>query len=126
MSNINIPPFSYDDLGKTPKKYVCTDCKVSGMRLFRPYGYADEILCRKCCLIREIKKGKNIFDDLFIMSNGPWGTSGDWRAAVPDECGDEWWSNVPERGIKWFDSLPDTVIYPAGRMVPYDSVKEFK
>lgn len=126
MTSVKVPAFKYADLGKTPPKYVCKDCKVDQIRLFRPYGYADELLCRKCCLIREIKKGRNIFDEYMSMSNGPWGTTGDWRAAVPCEDGDGWWSNVPEAGCKWFDSLPDTVIYPAGRMVPYDSVKEFK
>lgn len=39
------------------EKYKCTDCGVSGVKLWRDYGYCDELWCATCCERKIEEKG---------------------------------------------------------------------
>ncbi len=92
------------------KGYKCTDCGVTGLKLWRDYGYCDELWCALCCEKRIA--AKDCKQDPWDEPPGPLdmmrlGFSG--VAAIPtDEDCDAYQSSgaykVP--GLLWWHALP--------------------
>lgn len=90
--------------------YKCTDCGVSGFKLWRDYGYCDELWCALCCEKRIAEKARE--PDPWEDPPGPlnmmrYGFSG--VAAIPvDDDLDAYQSAgaFKAEGLLWWHALP--------------------
>lgn len=101
-------PFSYADQ-TTPEGYVCGDCGVKGVRLYRKYQTFlnhQELRCRACALLNQKKD----------EPDQPSEHIGWLVGAVPTEEGDTYWgyTSVPQPGVEWWDRLPAKVNLSGG------------
>lgn len=78
--------------------YQCTNCGLSGFRLYRPYqSSADKLLCANCAAANQKRR---------INPEAP-GTIGWMVAAIPDEHGNFWgYTSVPDDRMVWWYSMP--------------------
>ncbi len=90
--------------------YKCTDCGVTGLKLWRDYGYCDELWCALCCEKRIADKARA--PDPWDEPPGPldmmrYGFSG--VAAIPSDgdC-DSYQSSGAYKGegLLWWHALP--------------------
>lgn len=94
------------------KKYVCSDCGLAGHKLWRDYGYCDELWCALCCEKRIAKAEEKHPSDPWDKPHGPldmmrYGFSG--VAAIPtDEDCDVYQSAgaLKAKQLLWWHSLP--------------------
>lgn len=94
--------------GSVPAGYICEDCMIFGVRLYREYNtFMDHqhLRCRSCAMKNQLKGDKEL-DDAFGSNKEH--SIGWLVAAVPTECGESFWgfTSVPDDGVKWWDGLP--------------------
>jgi hypothetical protein len=99
--SVTVSPFKYSDPG-TPEGYVCGECGVSGVHLYRDYQTFLDHLTLRCqaCALKHQKRD---------APDSPSEHSIGWLvAAVPTEEGDTYWgfTSVPDAGVRWWDNLP--------------------
>jgi hypothetical protein len=92
-----------------PEEYVCSECKASGVKLWRRYQTVASLVhlrcCRCACKIQKISLAE------FVDSFGRFiqGDQIGWMVpAVPTEDGETYWgyTSVPEAGVGWWKCLP--------------------
>jgi hypothetical protein len=89
-----------------PEDYVCVNCGIRGVKLWRPYQTSDVVLtCMDCT---EKKEGK--------PCRLPGTDQIGWSIpAVPTPDGETYWgyTSVPDAGCRWWDKLPLHQVIPA-------------
>lgn len=99
------------------KNYLCSNCKVDGVKLWREWNtFADEtlLLCADCAVKHEKIEGRTVGDDGRIPDKhaGHLGQKTDQIGllipAVPYGDSDTFWgySSVPDEGVAWWKALP--------------------
>lgn len=96
--------------GKTPKKYKCAKCKVTGVKLWREYQtFSPQLLCADCA-VKDQKKNYVVNADGKVEDeHGDRSDQIGWYVpAVPDEEGAGYWgyTSVPQEGVNWWKQLP--------------------
>lgn len=97
------------DKGSAPKDYKCDKCEIHGVRLWREctiMASLTELLCADCAEKDQAKNYELGWKSSFSMGHGD--QIGWLVPAVPLEGRDTYWAytSVPERGIRWWQSLP--------------------
>lgn len=87
------------DTAVTPPEYRCAACGLGGVKLWRGYSSSHVELQCVLCATREQQKPCTLPESDQIGWAVP---------AVPCEDGSGWWgyTSVPERGCRWWRSLP--------------------
>ena len=105
-------PTSYDTPGTHPH-YECSDCGITGVKLWRLYNTFlshQHLRCASCaCQEYDLPdsvdpNGKSVWEGLTSDTiNG-----GSMIPAVPTEDGDTYWgyTSVPQAGVDWWRQLP--------------------
>lgn len=107
ISNVGAIDYSSN---KAPPKYKCSECGVSGVRLYREYQTFlnnSSLNCTKCALER-YKRSHN--GEEFDFEGKDIAHSIGWViAAVPCEDGRHYWgyTSVPKEGVDWWERLPE-------------------
>lgn len=91
--------------GAAPTDYACSECKATGVRLWRPYNQcAPDLLCYDCALADQGKaEGEGRAADGYQIG---------WLVpAVPTESGLAYWGYgaIPQPGVVWWQGLPERV-----------------
>lgn len=110
--------------GKTPKKYKCAACKITGIKLWREYQtFSPQLLCAECAIKDQADpKASSSFSKLaaagkvvvdaegkHVDQHGDRSDQIGWYVpAVPDEEGAGYWgyTSVPQNGVNWWKQLP--------------------
>ena len=107
---IEMSPCDYSSQS-TPTGYLCGECKVTGVRLYREYNAFlshQHLYCRACAI--EETGGLYYNNDPFFRSDSEHqiGCSRTLIAAVPTVEGDTFWgfTSVPQEGVDWWNRLP--------------------
>lgn len=97
---------------KNYEDYKCTDCGVTGLKLWRDYGYCSELWCAMCCKVKIAKAEEARKSDPWDEPPGPldmmrYGFSG--VAAIPTDADcDAYQSSGAFKadGLLWWHALP--------------------
>jgi hypothetical protein len=97
----------------TPPDYVCHDCKVTGVKLWREYQTeCPRLLCVDCAGRSQKKDVSKVSEDGYRPGDESFPARCDqigWYVpAVPDEEGMGYWgyTSVLEPGVQWWRKLP--------------------
>ena len=112
IRNLNEPYESDYSYNPPLKKYKCTECKKSGIKLWREYQtFSPRLLCAVCAAKDQ---GKDIStlnaEGLYRGNYGEFTDQIGWYVpAIPDEERVGYWgyASVPERALKWWSALPN-------------------
>lgn len=102
--------FHYSD-SIIPKKYFCSKCGKTHVKLWRRYQSVNlELLCAECASVNQ-QKDISTMDENGTCSGklGSTDQIGWYIPAVPDEEGLGYWgyTSVPEEGVNWWKKLPN-------------------
>jgi hypothetical protein len=92
--------------------YVCANCGISGVKLWREYQtVAPQLLCATCAAEDQHKDISTMTPNGRYLSQGERGMWTDqigWYVpAVPTEDGNYWgYTSVPDTGVDWWKCLP--------------------
>lgn len=95
-----------------PAAYMCSNCGVTGCKLWRQYQtFAEHIklLCGPCALVDQKEDGVIDARGFKTGSHGRPSDSIGWLVpAVPTEDGNTFWgyTSVPQSGVDWWRALP--------------------
>lgn len=96
--------------GTTPANYVCGECGVTGVKLWREYQTMNPDLCCARCAAKLQKKNIDGIDSDGRRPDdcGRTDQIGWFVPAVPTEEGDTYWgyTSVPQPGCDWWRKLP--------------------
>ena len=95
----------YTTTSDLPDGYVCTDCGVTGCKLWRHLWYCDDLLCVDCVGLRRSVDVTGVDDHIEIEG---------WVPAIPLEEGSGYWSygEVPRLAVRWWTRLPIRTVRP--------------
>lgn len=113
-------PFKYRT-GKVPKSYKCSECKTTGVKLWREYNtFLDHQTLRCCTCAGEYGDVLDLVrENITAEGKIPWYYQGKFMQytdqvgglipAVPTQENDTFWgyTSVPEDGCVWWKNLPN-------------------
>lgn len=97
------------------EKYRCSSCALTGHKLWRDYGYADEFWCAACCRVKIVEAESKRKSDPWEQPHGPldmmrYGFSA--VAAVPTDDDYDGWRSAgafESEHLLWWHALPTYV-----------------